>query len=218
MGSQPLPSCPVIGQLSRSLAQRMTAPGETSLFRRTVSALSVYVDSSDPLVRANNVLALLVASNQPFYPFYVRFMAGDDGGASFITLLSTPFFVAVPTLARLSRSAALAAVPVIGLVNGMFATKALGAAAGIELFAIPCMLVALLGSDRRSWAIVMSAAVAALAVYAAVYATTDGSWAGFGAVAHSSVYRLHLVSIVFLSLYIVYALGAARRARLDATG
>ena len=83
--------------------------GVLSAARRRIEC---YVAAPNPLTRANNVLALLVASNQPFYPFYVRFMAGPDGGATFLTLLTTPLFLVVPLMSRRSPRLALASVPV----------------------------------------------------------------------------------------------------------
>lgn len=139
------------------------------LYRRAANALSRYVDNPDPLVRACNVIALLVVSNQPFYPFYVRYLAADDGGLSFLTLLSTPMFAAIPLIARYFPVAGIAALPVTGLLNGMLATWALGSRAGVELFVVPCIAIAILAASRKSAPLVLGATLAALGAYALVF-------------------------------------------------
>jgi hypothetical protein len=54
----------------------------------------------DPTTAACNRIALLVAINQPIYPFYLLWLVGGDWLTSCWTFLSTPMFAAVPALAR----------------------------------------------------------------------------------------------------------------------
>ena len=175
-----------------------------------MAALSAYVDAPDPLVKANNVLALMVASNQPFYPFYVRFVAGDENYVSFLTLLSTPFFLTIPLLARWGSPIALAGIPILGLANGMLAMKALGTHAGIELFLIPCLLVALLLSHNHYWKIVLGSAIAAALVFSAQFLLQTTSLHTFNAQEYISLYRLNAFSVAGLTLFITYSFGRAR--------
>lgn len=183
-----------------------------SLIGRTIRAIPRYVDSPNPIVRANNVLALMVASNQPFYPFYVRFVAGDDNGVTFLTLLSTPFFLAIPLLARWRPAIALAAIPVLGIANGMLAMKALGTQAGIELFVIPCFLVALLVSYKNTWKMPVSLAVVSGLSFGLQFLLQEASLHAFDAPQYSSLYRLNAFSVLGLTAFIVYSLGRARLA------
>ncbi len=182
------------------------------VMNRMIRALSRYVDSPDPLTRANNVLALMVASNQPFYPFYVRFIAGDDNGVTFLTLLSTPLFLAIPVLSRWRPTLALAGIPVIGLVNGMIAMKAIGTAAGIELFVIPCFLVALLLAHKDSWKIVMGLAMCAALTFGLQFSLQQTSLHQFDDLQYASLYRLNAFSVAGLTIFIAYSLGRARYA------
>ena len=216
MGSQPLPPFSGCRQLRKTGEEPADDGSHVSLPGRIVAGLSRYVDSSDPLVRANNVLALMVASNQPFYPFYVRFVAGDDHGVSFLTLLSTPLFLALPMMARWRPTLALAGIPVLGLVNGMLAMKALGTVAGIDLFVIPCLLVALLVLHRDSWKVVVPAAACAVLAFWAQYFWQGSPLHAFTGQALHSLYRLNAFSVAGLTLFITYSFTRARleRARI----
>jgi len=171
---------------------------------RAVKLIGDYVSSSDPPVRANNILALVVASNQPFYPLYVRTMAGDDGGASFITLLSTPVFATIPLIARRNAAWAFALLPVAGIANAMLATIALGASAGIELFLIPCALAAMISVYHTGWKIIAGLTIAMSAIYFALYISTDNSIAGLNSQELAALYRLNALSVACLSVFILY--------------
>ena len=110
--------------------------------RSIARRLAAYVQSDDPLVAASNVIALVVAATQPLYPLYIRWLVGDDHGLSFITFVSTPFFLAVPAVARLSSLAGRALLPIAGILNTLASAQAFGAASGVELFLCPCAMIA----------------------------------------------------------------------------
>src|SRR5208282_4409220 len=99
-----------------------------SAVNRFFNWIAAYVRADDPLAAASNFIALVVASNQPFYPFYIRFFVGDDNGASLLTFLSTPFFLAVPAVARISSLAGRAMLPIVGILNTLFCAKIFGQA------------------------------------------------------------------------------------------
>jgi hypothetical protein len=105
-------------------------------------AIAGYVANDDPLARACNVIALVVAANQPFYPLYVVGLIGGGLAPAMLTLLSTPFFLVVPLLARRNARWGRALLPVAGMANTVLATKIFGQAAGVELFLMPCLLIA----------------------------------------------------------------------------
>jgi hypothetical protein len=113
------------------------------------SAVRAYIAHPDPLVSAANMISVVVAANQPFYPLYLYFVVGPHIGVSFLTFLSTPFFVAVPAVARRSSLLGRALLPVTGIANTMVSAKAFGGASGVELFLGPCVTIAAL-SFRRS--------------------------------------------------------------------
>lgn len=183
------------------------------LARAGMRAVGDYVDAPDPVVRACNVTALIVASNQPFYPFYVRFFAGDEGWITLLTLLSTPFFAAVPAIARKNALAGKLAVPVFGILNSMLATKMFGALAGIELFLIPCLLIAAIAADagERLRAGLLSGALAL--AYLGVYLWHGAALHAFAPDELASLYRLNAFSVLCVTIYAAAALALARRER-----
>ena len=136
-------------------------------FKALYRALAVYCRSDDPLAAAGNVIALCVVGNQPFYPLYVWWIVGDDGGASLVTFLSTPFFLAVPAVARRSSLAGRAMLPIVGIANTVLSAKAFGVASGVELFLCPCAMIAgmaLRAQERRIMLVTVGLAIAAFAL------------------------------------------------------
>jgi hypothetical protein len=121
--------------------------------RRIFRALGAYAHSDDPLTAATNLIALCVVGNQPFYPLYVWWAVGDDGWVSFLTFLSTPFFLAIPAISRRSPFAARALLPIVGIANTLLSAKVFGAPSGVELFLCPCAMIAgmsLRASERKT--------------------------------------------------------------------
>jgi len=126
-------------------------------------SLRAYAAHDDPLTAASNFIALLVASNQPLYPLYIYETVSDAIGVSFFTLLSTPLFLAVPWVARRHSVAGRALLPIAGFANTALSTKLFGVASGVELFLIPCMIIATLSFHGKERFIGFSlAAIAAL--------------------------------------------------------
>ena len=184
------------------------------LWRRLYATVAAYAHSPGPLQRSCNSIALLVASNQPFYPFYIRYLVGNDGGVSFLTLLSTPLFIAIPAIARRAPGMGLAALPVIGLANAMVATIAFGREAGIELFAIPCILIAAATTLRGPRLVPLLSALA-LVVYFAVFAAIQNPLHPFSPAETASLYRLNMFSVAGLTVYIAYSFASALRTAPD---
>lgn len=118
-----------------------------------VLALSrVYVAHPDPAAAAANLIAFVVALNGPFYPLYVIGVIGWAGVPAFATMLASPLFFVVPWLSRRSSVAGRVAVPLIGTINSVGCAKLFGVASDVQLFCLPCiMLAALLYRDRERW-------------------------------------------------------------------
>lgn len=104
--------------------------------------VAAYAAHDDPMVAAYNLIALVVASNQPFYPLYVHWAVSDHVWPTFFTFLSTPFFLAVPAAARRYSKTGRALLPVAGIANTILSAKVFGSASGVEIFLIPCALIA----------------------------------------------------------------------------
>jgi hypothetical protein len=130
MGCQSLPPAPRHGLAELSFS---------SLWR----LLRAYAAHDDPLVATANLIALVVVSNQPFYPLYVYWIVSPEIAPTFWLFLSTPFFAAVPAVSRISPVAGRALLPLAGIANTMLSAKVFGVSSGVEMFLIPCVLIGL---------------------------------------------------------------------------
>ncbi len=99
----------------------------------------------DRLTQACNKIALLLASNTPFYPLYLWFILGRDAGPWLpLTALSLPFFAATPFIARHNSLAGRAWLCACASLNTAWVTWLLGPQAGVALFFLPCLVLAVL--------------------------------------------------------------------------
>jgi hypothetical protein len=108
------------------------------------SVIKRYAGHEDDLTGKANILALSIASNQPFYPFTVYLALGHFLPASFWTLLSTPFFLAVPALSRRAPILGRTLLVVTGIGNTVLCLVMYGADSGVGLFLLPCIMIAAL--------------------------------------------------------------------------
>jgi len=146
-----------------------------------------YADHDDPLVAASNLVALVVVWNQPFYPLYIYWAVGPDIAPTFLTFLSTPFFLAVPLLSRFNGLAGRVMLPVVGIANTMLSAKAFGVESGVEIFLIPCALIAMVFFHTSERLVAFALAGLALLVFMGlhgaygepVHTYTAAEYAGF---------------------------------------
>jgi hypothetical protein len=191
--------------MSETVAARPAAP------RSCLERLRAYAAHPDPRTESCNWIALVVASNQPVYPLYLWWIVGGDWWIAVWTFLSTPFFLAVPFVARRHSAAGRALLPLAGIGNGVVSAKAFGVASGVELFLIPCALIALLAFRRSEWrpmALVLAAALGALLLHGH-YGAPLGR---FDAAQYAAFFRLNAYSIAGLSFVIAWSLGRAAMA------
>jgi len=100
--------------------------------------------TQDALTAATVTVAWVIVANKPFYPPTIWWIIGNGVEAAWLSVLSMPFFLAIPFIARRSALAARIALPVIGTIDTVFETKLFGTGSGTELFFAACiMLVAL---------------------------------------------------------------------------
>jgi len=122
--------------------------------------IGLYVDHPEPRAALAGKIALVVASNQPFYPLYLYWIVGTAAWPSWLTLLTTPVFLAVPVLAKRQSLAGRALLPLIGTLNTIFCVKLFGTASDVELFLLPCALLAtLLFRSGEQWKTLILAAL-----------------------------------------------------------
>jgi hypothetical protein len=129
MGRKSLPLAPHLTRLADFLRE---------IWRR----VGAYTAHPDPRVASCNSIALLVASNQPFYPLYVYFSVSRHITPILLTFFSTPFFLAIPAVSRRFPVFGRALLPLTGLANVVVSAKAFGAASGVAIFILPCALIA----------------------------------------------------------------------------
>ena len=113
--------------------------------KRLVPAARAYLASGDPRVAAANLVAMVLAWNTPFYPFYAR-AAGGMGmwPGAWLTLCVFPVFLAVPAVTRHWPYWGRVLLVTIGIGNTVFCTWLLGEASGTQLFLLPCITLAAL--------------------------------------------------------------------------
>ena len=120
----------------------MTPSLPMNCLRHIWDRVAAYAAHDDPMVAACNLIVLVVASNQPFYPLYVYWAVSDHIWPTFFTFLSTPLFLAVPAVARRHSRTGRALLPIAGMVNTILSAQVFGPASGVEMFLIPCALIA----------------------------------------------------------------------------
>lgn len=144
--------------------------------RRLRAALD-YFQADEPRVSLANTVALIILSNQPFYPLYLYFLLGSAGWIALPSLLTAPLFAAVPLAGRHSQQAGARMLLIAGIGNTALCGFALSAGSGVELFYLPCLALALLlFAGRERW---LGCAVAAIAIAAAMVLLRLSGGGGF---------------------------------------
>lgn len=179
-------------------------------------AIRAYFAASDPRLGIATLVAFIVASDQPFYPFLVWYAVGAPVPAAFLTWLWTPLFLAAPALARRSADAGRTLLLVAALGNTVLAAWALGPQTGVELFYLPCLVVAWAswppGKRRRPTALTGAAVVAGLLLVRRIGVPLAGLTP---AQAHGLT-TMHAISVAGLTLILaVRAFSVARAERLN---
>ena len=171
----------------------------------------------DPLTAASNRIAHLVAWNQPLYPLYLWWLVGGDWWVSCWTFLSTPFFAGVPIVARRHGLAGRAMLPLTGVANGLISLKAFGEASAVELFLIPCALIALLSFRASEWRIA-AAVLAAILVASLAHGRLGAPLGHFTAGQYLHFRHLDMYSVAGLSIVALWSLVRARLATPPSAG
>lgn len=172
------------------------------MFNALIERVRQYADNPDPLAQVAGTVALVVASNQPFYPLYLHAIVGKQALPAWLTLLTTPLFMAVPAVARRNSLAGRAMLPIVGTANTVFCVKLIGVATAVELFLLPCILLAAILFRTRE----RLTMVPVLLVPFAAYFLLDGRLGAplqiFEAGSYASIVALHAVSVASLTALI----------------
>lgn len=164
------------------------------LFHGPIAAVRAYAHHPDPRVAAANFLALIVASNQPFYPLYLWWLVSPDIGPAFYTFLSTPFFLAVPALARRSTLAGRALLPLAGIGNSVMCAKLFGVQSAVEVFLIPCAVLALLLFRPSERVVSFALAGIAFLCFLLLHGRYGTPAVAYGAAEYEALMRLNAIS------------------------
>jgi hypothetical protein len=124
-----------------------------------------YAGHGDPRTAVANTVALMVASNQPFYPLYLFWAVSPTVWPAFATFLSTPFFLAVPALARRHALLGRAVLLASGLGNTLVCRVMFGASSGVDAFLMPCIVLSILLFGRSERVVAFAFAAACYAIY-----------------------------------------------------
>jgi len=114
--------------------------------------VAAYANHHDERAAVSNRLALIIASNQPFYPLYVYLVSPALFTESLFTLFTTPLFLAIPAWTRRHPRSGRALVSLVGAGNTLICVAAYGPQSGVELFFMACAVMAALpfrADERR---------------------------------------------------------------------
>jgi hypothetical protein len=153
--------------------------------------LRAYLAHEDPAAQTANLIAVVVGWNGPFYPIYMIALIGWKVALpSLLTTSATPLLLAIPLLTRRSSSLGRLALPVIGSINTFWCLKLLAHETDVDLFFLPCIVLAtLLFRNGERWLF-----WSAVALPAALYLLAERS-IGQPAIALSSTEASRLATL-----------------------
>jgi hypothetical protein len=122
--------------------------------KRLSAAVGVYAAHPGPREAVANTVALVIVSNQPFYPLYLHWAVSPVIGPSLLTFLSTPLFAMVPAVMRRSSKLGRSLMLCAGIGNTLLCRFVFGGSSGVEAFLFPCLVLAVLlfRRDERLYA------------------------------------------------------------------
>lgn len=182
-----------------------------SRLKRVIAAIRAYGAHPDPRAAIANTVALVIVSNQPFYPLYLHWAVAPVVTASYVTFLSTPLFAAVPAVMRRNSRLGRALLLVAGIGNTLLCRVAFGTGSGVEVFLFPCLTLTLMlfRSSERAFAFGFTAL--AFAAY-----LLPAAWLGppihrYAIDEYAALQRLNFLSAASLTVLIAWLFAA----RLD---
>lgn len=172
------------------------------MIRDVLLRVRKFAANPDPLANAAGTIAIVVAGNQPFYPLYLHAIVGAAAWPAWLTLLSTPLFVAVPVVARRHSLAGRAMLPIAGVANTVLCVKLFGVASAVELFLLPCVLLGAIlfrPRERVTMALVLSLPFIA---YLGIDWNLAPSLKVFSASEYNSIVAVHAVGVAALTVLV----------------
>lgn len=164
----------------------------------------VYAAHPDPRTALANLVALLIVSNQPFYPLYVYWLVGASAWVTLVSFLSTPFFFAVPAVSRRNSLAGRILLCVTGALNTVLCVWAIGEPSGVGLFYLPCILLGVLLFRRTELAAMAVCSALPMLAFVLLNHKLGAPLQVFGAEQYSSLVTLHAISVGSLIAFVGY--------------
>jgi hypothetical protein len=179
--------------------------------KRLTAAISAYAAHPDPRAAIANTVALVIVSNQPFYPLYLFWAVSPVVTPSYVTVLSTPLFAAVPAAMRRSALFGRSLLLVAGIGNTLLCRVAFGVGSGVEVFLFPCLVLALLLFRRSERLFALGFAALAFIAYLLPSAVLGAPLHLYEPDEYAALQRLNFLSAASLTVLIGWLFAA----RLD---
>jgi hypothetical protein len=108
----------------------------------------------------------------------------------------------LPFLARRSAYAARVALPIVGLIDTVYATKLFGPAGGTELFLLPCALLAIVGFSAKEFLAARALIVTIFVVFFALHGRYGAPLHEFSAIDSATLFNLDVFAVASLTAFI----------------
>ncbi|MEI8154823.1 MAG: hypothetical protein WCG92_25065 [Hyphomicrobiales bacterium] len=164
-----------------------------------LSQVRKYTENPDPLAHAAGTIAIVVAGKQPFYPLYLHAIVGAAAWPAWLTLLSTPFFLMVPAIARRNSLLGRAVLPIAGVANTVLCVKLFGVASAVELFLLPCVLLGVILFRPRERATMVLVLTLPFAAYLVLDWNLGPPMQVFSSSEYNSIIAVHAISVAALT-------------------
>ena len=169
------------------------------MFQYLMSRINAYTDNPDPLAKIAGTIALVIASNQPFYPLYLHWIVGPAAWPAWLTLLTMPLFLAVPPLGRRNALAGRVLMVVAGVINTVLCVKLVGLRTGVELFLIPCVLLGGILFRPKERTLTLPVLALPFVVYLFLDSRLGAPLQVYSDADYDSIVALHAVSVASLT-------------------
>ncbi|MCU4179752.1 hypothetical protein [Bosea sp. BH3] len=170
--------------------------------KQLAAAIRAHAAHLDPRAALANTVALVIVSNQPFYPLYLYWAVSPEIAPAYLTFLSTPFFAAVPAAMRRSRLLGRALLLVAGIGNTLLCLVAFGLSSGVEAFLFPCLMLALLLFRRSERAFSLGFIALTFAAYLLPAAIPGAPMHLYEPAEYAALQRLNFLSAASLTVLI----------------
>jgi hypothetical protein len=177
-----------------------------SVLIRALDALRNYRANPDPLAALANTVALVIVGNQPFYPLHLHAIVGRAAWPAWITLVTLPLFAIIPAVARRNALIGRAMLPIIGTANSILATKLIGVDTGVELFLLPCVLLAAMLFRPNERLVMLGVLAVPFAAYFFLDRAVGSPLATYSTDEYRSIIAMHAFSVASLFALVGFSL------------